>query len=452
MEQIVKLVLGLISTQEAKIYVNETWINVVFRKKMPGQGWKLHISSNYDDLNKIVQISTPILSRFKQNFKVVRSTEILLNKINQDKTQVGKAITIYPESVEIAVGLSNALDQALKGFIAPKIPTDMRLYPESIVSYRYGSFGQSMVNDLNVHIEYLLDSRGRKQEDTKTISYTNVRWARNPFPETRHPPKDFVAITHNRYNVTKKLSIGPKEIYLVKYENGKHAIVKSAIQGMKNESGFYPTELLSNEFRILLGLDGLLGSPKAIELINGEDRDYLIKEAIEAESLFSYIRNQYFRACPLTDTETLEIIRQLSELVIGYHSKGLILGDLNPHNFIVDSKGKVHFIDFEYSHFFKEQWYMSKNNGFTIKLNWRDRSVVSKDLSELAGIILYVATGRIPYPKDCITPYKTRAEEYLSMQRPKIKSKVLKIITTLSKDADVYHELIRKNKQNNRSN
>src|SRR5262245_43544688 len=111
----------------------------------PSQGWKIHLSATVLSACDIFRSVAPYLKKRNALFKATKSlTE--LQKLNAGIfygfSQVGKFITIYPESTERAVVMANELHALTAGQAAPMVPWDNPLQANSCVYYRYGGFSK----------------------------------------------------------------------------------------------------------------------------------------------------------------------------------------------------------------------------------------------------------------------------------------------------------------------
>lgn len=68
---------------------------------------------------------------------------------------------------------------------------------------------------------------------------------------------------------------------------------------------------------------------------------YLVMKYVEGETLKARLRNG-----PLSDTETIEIVRAVGAALTYAHSKGILHRDIKPSNVILASDGQVHLTDF----------------------------------------------------------------------------------------------------------
>ena len=178
-----KQLLGIFKKYKIGFIISEFWISSNYSRKIKPQGWKLHISANPDNLIKIAKIAIPILKKYAVSFKIVKSIDTLveLNSDVSNATQIGKAITIYPDSDNQAVKLANELQINLASFVGPKIPTDCRVIPGNIVQFRYGSFTNVYIDKFGKPVGFIRDKLNRRVLDKKTWGYIPPKWVVNPF-------------------------------------------------------------------------------------------------------------------------------------------------------------------------------------------------------------------------------------------------------------------------------
>jgi len=148
-------------------------------RPIPQQGWKLHISSDVVSAVRIFDIVEPILRKENVEHKVMRNLSNL-RKTNMDSQnpQIGKFITIYPESEKQAVRLAKKIDDALedRGLTGPRIPTDKQYGTSGLVFYRYGGFV----------LGPLTKPDGTTEEDIRRPGHYKPDWITyDPFIESR---------------------------------------------------------------------------------------------------------------------------------------------------------------------------------------------------------------------------------------------------------------------------
>jgi hypothetical protein len=121
------------------------------------QGIKIHISAKPETAGFIASIILPYLIE-KNIFHKVVPTNFLLDRLYEKPTQVGKFITIYPESDDVAKNLAERLDHILvinklkKDDFVPS-SNDKAFGRSGGVYYRYGLFKPTQDNEVEFYDE-----------------------------------------------------------------------------------------------------------------------------------------------------------------------------------------------------------------------------------------------------------------------------------------------------------
>lgn len=71
---------------------------------MPTQGWKIHISTVYNEADKVLSCISKILINLKIPFKHIKNRDVLLEMYSKNGNRInsGKFITIYPQGEELS--------------------------------------------------------------------------------------------------------------------------------------------------------------------------------------------------------------------------------------------------------------------------------------------------------------------------------------------------------------
>lgn len=131
-------------------------LNRALREK--GQGLKIHVSSWSSWAQIIADTILPILRRRHIPHKIVPTMEEL-DSLNEDRTQAGKFITIYPRSPSEWIMLLRELEGALidigaTKYCGPPVPTD-----QHITNVLYSRFGGFTGDWIKVGKDWLRDDR-----------------------------------------------------------------------------------------------------------------------------------------------------------------------------------------------------------------------------------------------------------------------------------------------------
>lgn len=148
------------------------------------QGWKLHVSATLVSAPQVLARVLPILKASGASFKLAASPSYLgdLNSGASGYSQVGKFMTVYPQSDEQAVELAQRLDRATSGLAGPRVPSDRHLHRNSLVSYRYGAFaGLQLVDDLGQRRPAMREPGGALVPDERLPGFSPPEWTDDPF-------------------------------------------------------------------------------------------------------------------------------------------------------------------------------------------------------------------------------------------------------------------------------
>ncbi|CJS84126.1 lantibiotic synthetase protein [Streptococcus pneumoniae] len=143
------------------------------KKKMPKQGWKIHITTFIDEAQKTLDIVLPYLIENEISFKFVPNERQLLfkNSKNGDRASSGKFITIYPYDNKTFLTLLSDLDNLTKALKkGPYILNDKR-WKYSNVFFRYGAFVSMYVNKDGQNVPAIQRSDGTLIPDVRAPYY-----------------------------------------------------------------------------------------------------------------------------------------------------------------------------------------------------------------------------------------------------------------------------------------
>ncbi len=109
-------------------------------KRIPNQGWKLHVSASVDNADDIAKRVLPILRERGVSHKVATDLKFYASELNKPgNTQAGKFIVVYPKDEKEAVEIQKAIAEALKGVDPKTLPVVKdEVNPSPGVFARYG--------------------------------------------------------------------------------------------------------------------------------------------------------------------------------------------------------------------------------------------------------------------------------------------------------------------------
>jgi hypothetical protein len=320
-----------------------------FRSSDPAQGWKIHISATPVSAAAVFSRVQPLLARRDVLFKVPASLDLLvqLNAGIGAFSQIGKFLSIYPRSTVEAVDLAQQLHAATRGLCGPKIPFDARYRKNSLVYYRYGSFGRSENGTI-------FDHSRRPRKDRRKPGCAIPRWLDDPFkPSNNGQAKpnwlksrgpigyDYIAFRaisqRGKGGVYEAvdLTASPAGAVILK-EGRRHG--ETAWDG---QDGY---DQVKHEGKVLRALQAAgLPVPRVLREFTQNGNRYLVLEKIAGRRLLARHRTQPSR----TSWRRAEmILDRLGGLLSRLHATGWVWRDCKPWHIFLHG-GEMRLIDFE---------------------------------------------------------------------------------------------------------
>jgi hypothetical protein len=322
---------------------------------IPQQGWKLHVAATLLSANTVFGKVAPWLQRRGSLFKAPRSLSEL-QKINcglyYGYSQVGKFMTIYPQSEKEAVFLAKKLHAFTSKLAAPSVPFDFRFKTDSCVHYRYGSFAQLNIQEPDGRLTPAIkDAAGQLVPDLR-YSQENSLQGNDPFlcerPRRAKGTDDSPLKTTFRAfrSLTQRGKGGVYQALDFSTEPPRHCILKEGRRlGEVTWDGRDGRWLVEREQKILksLGAAGV-NVPAVYASFEVHGNYYLALEYVEGESLLSALLKRRRR---LAITQALRLTLQIAKLLDQIHSAGWAWRDLKPANILVSRDGRLRPLDFE---------------------------------------------------------------------------------------------------------
>ncbi|MDX6385567.1 MAG: hypothetical protein QOK48_3140 [Blastocatellia bacterium] len=327
-----------------------------FLPRDPEQGWKLHIPATVLTANRVMQILAPFLSDEDVLYKApasLRELSRLNSGVFYGYSQVGKFLTVYPQSNHDAVRLANQLYKLTRRMPAPAVPFDLRYRADGCVYYRYGAFRILEMPEAGGTSSYAIrDPEGNLIPDRRESPPATPGWVSDPFPHahrSRPRPasetplkttfKAFRALTQRGKGGVYQavdLSSSPPRLCVLK-EGRKHGEVT-----WDGRDGFWRVR---HEGHVLAALHAAgLNVPRVYRSFKAGQNYFLALEFIEGESLAARLGR---RKRKLTVKAALKIAAELARIVAGIHAAGWAWRDCKPNNFIITESGELRPLDFE---------------------------------------------------------------------------------------------------------
>lgn len=320
----------------------------------PEQGWKLHVSANLHAAADVLRRVLDVLADVPVCFKFARTPDRLaaLNGGAGSNSQIGKFITLYPVSDAQAVELAVALDRATAGLSGPAIASDRPLRPGSLVHYRYGSFGASVLQtSIGALVPTLRAPDGSLVPDRREGAFTPPPWADDPFVAAgvAPPPPARPRLLAGRYLPTGTFYTSPtSEVALaVDIKLGRRCVLKAVRDDLTlGDTDIPASALLLREAEVLRALAGP-HTPAVHDCFTVPGRAYLVLEDIEGETFERTIAMRRETGRPVTSSEIAAWAAALAGALGWLHARGHAYLDLKPTNVIVAPDGRLRLIDFD---------------------------------------------------------------------------------------------------------
>lgn len=380
----------------------------------PGQGWKIHLSARPATLMETVRRALPALLATPCHFKIIRSGLLLrdLNSANSHPGSVGKAVTVYAAPGDVA-GLARRLADDLAGLAGPRIHSDRRVRPGSVVHYRYGPIRSRYEVNQDGDLELVVtDPRGTTRPGAADDSFWQPSWDADPLTGETAPdgevegpvgePTGGPVMLGGRYRVDRGLTRNAKgRVYrATDTATNRSVIVKEARAYVNEDSRGRDSRIrLRNERYVLELLSDLAGVPRVIDHFCHEDQEYLAITDMGPLTLGQDVaENGLYTADPAPRGRSLPgLAAALLELLDEVHRRDVLVRDLSPANIVLDeATGRPCLVDFEISHAAGPQisgW----TPGYSPPEQERNEPAgVEADYYSLGATLFYAATGLPP--------------------------------------------------------
>lgn len=395
------------------------------------QGWKLHVSATILTANDVLEKVAPFLHARKALFKTPLSL-LELGKLNAGihygYSQIGKFITVYPQTNEEALDLAEELHRLTTGLAAPMIPFDTPFCEGSSVYYRYGAFKYiEMDNPDGSRTPVIKDYAGNLTPDRRDTKDAAPDWVLNPFP--KQEPNKILAENPLRttFKVFRALAQrGKGGVYQavdLSTEPPRLCIIKEGRKdGEVDWHGCDGYGYVKREAGVLSTLQSA-GVPSVYSSFELGNNFYLVTEYIEGASLDRLLVKRKRR---LSIKRAIKFGIKLASLLTKIHSAGWVWRDCKPANIVVTKNQNLRPIDFEGAGLINEPpLSISGTPGFIPPEsleNHRNQSSIPADLYALGAVLYYLFTGRF---------YLAENTEPIKKLRRNVPLKIEKIIARL---------------------
>jgi hypothetical protein len=316
------------------------------------QGWKLHVSATILSACPIFRLIAPYLKRHNIWFKAPKSLAEL-HKLNSGIfygfSQIGKFVTVYPQSAEAAAAIAADLHALTAKFAAPAVPYDNALRNRSCVYYRYGSFSLRLKTTFRKQrVLAIARPDGKLVPDLRGPRAAVPPWLTDPFQPARwQAALELATPLETDYTGYEALSQrGRGGIYTARDVSSVPAKLCVIKEGKRNgetdwvgRDGFFR---IKREARVLRSIGGA-AVPRVVRTFRANGCYYLVTERISGKPLQQVLASRQ----RISARRMLNYCAQMARIVADIHAVGWTWRDCKPDNFLVDKTHKLWALDFE---------------------------------------------------------------------------------------------------------
>lgn len=332
---------------------------------LPDQGFKIHLAATIFNSEEIFDIVVPYFINNNIHFKVIGSN-YLLSLMNSNRfgyRQVGKFVTVYPFNETHAVELSIALNALTKNFCSPRIPSDVRISPTSIVHYRYGQINIKQQPPLSPLLSFINRPDGTPEKDSRNPNFPVPAWVIDPlkkiWPQSSYHKPISNELFAQRFILLKTLRQRAKGGVYLGLDMGqnfslcaknnlasKKVIIKEArYLGEIEPSGVNATDRVQWQAAIQKKLSSQGISPIILDLFCLDKNYYLVMNTCGRFSLAEILLQKNW----IDSAKKHAWICSLINCMCILHREGIFFFDHSPDNIRIMEDDTVKLVDFEYA-------------------------------------------------------------------------------------------------------
>lgn len=332
------------------------------------QGWLLHLSVIISQVESIFQTIIPVLKKHNIPFKIPIDREACINLLQGyfGEAQIGKIITIYPETDYDALLWAKRLAVLTASYKGPYVPTDIHL--GGAVYTRYGGFNPIRIVDSFGKEEKFIYNHNREViKDEYSIPFSLPEGIAWPFTELKSPlPHREPSILNHLYKPLEKLKTDVRgNVYKGLYLKGVFRVTKCVIkQGKKNmsseDNGRDMSDRLKWQQELYHQLSDTVPLPRVIDLFQQSGDTYLVIEYVNGSSLYDQRMKMisdlsWFDIPQKVSLQLIDYLIEIVDIIDRLHKKGYVHRDIAPGNFLIDNKKRIILIDIELAYCYSEK-------------------------------------------------------------------------------------------------
>lgn len=330
---------------------------------LPNTGFKIHISTEYDNAELTLNRVTPVLVKLGVSFKFLVDKFSLQFANSQvcSKSASGKFITIYPKDRSEFYLIVEELKRVTSDLSGPYILSDQRVEGSKVIFYRYGAFMTRFKVNLFGEYDPLMEmDSGEWSNDIRGNYFQLPDEVKDPFNQSLEIPSEI--ILNNRYLVQSSLADSNKGgVYLALDQLTNEQVVIKEVRPYINYSEKNPFDaiaLLKNEEQALTRLASTGVTPQIIETFTDWEHCFIAMKKIAGDPLTNYRAREDFSIILKTDatkedvkdffSEVIDIAEKILAAVYLIHDENIVITDLAPQNILYDEDAKkINIIDLE---------------------------------------------------------------------------------------------------------
>ncbi|WP_329112791.1 class III lanthionine synthetase LanKC [Streptomyces sp. NBC_01353] len=326
----------------------------------PAQGWKIHVSSDAENAEHVVDTVWAYCTERGIPFKFLRDKQLfrLCNSKYMPRQSSGKLVTVYPRDDRQLETVLTELGAELKGTPGPYILSDLR-WGEGPLHVRYGGFRRRYCRtgkgDRVLAVE---TPDGTLVPDERRPGHYAPPWVEIPEFLAPHLARRKAGTENFPYKVKRALHFSNGGgVYLAeRLSDNRTVVLKEARPGAGLDmSGRDAVERLGRERWALERLAGVEGIPEFYEYLVAGGHHFLAMEYREGDVLWLWLATYHPLVHFGTDRadereyedKVTAISARLEKLIADVHERGVVFGDLHPGNILIRSDGQLSLVDFE---------------------------------------------------------------------------------------------------------